>query len=694
VWADGNPLGSDDLPGVEGRRREHLAAFEGLQRDRLLADELFGEVRRLVDIAGATGTTADAYVDVARTRLLGVAGSLAASDAAVLASHDFLADLWWTDELLTSLARGRGLGTPRFLAELPVEGDDPEGMSILGYGGYGNMPPVANDDYCYTKHDTNLSVSPPGVMSNDYDPNGDPLTASLVSGPSHAWSFTFNSSGGFSYTPSYHYAGTDSFVYRVSDGQSTDDATVMLNVYNSGPIATTDSYQTKHDTALNVPAPGVKSNDYDGDGDPITAILVSGPSHASSFTFNSNGNGSFSYAPAYHYVGSDSFTYKVNDGIADSPTATVSINVYNNAPVANNDSYQTKHDVALNVSAPGVKSNDYDSDGDPMTAILVSGPSHASSFTFNYNGNGSFTYTPAYHSVGMDSFTYKVNDGVEDSLPATVSITVSNNPPMAVDDSGYIAASGVTRSVSGADGVLKNDYDPDGDTPLGATIATGASHGTVWFSNDGSFEYTSNPGYAGTDSFTYWAFDGIATSVSTATVTITVFRVDHQTVATSPADRTRTKVGVGEVVDLTVVPPSVPGVEWHLFGGGAISSNSGLSTTFTADERASESHVQGVVAGVSCTVHFNVVEPTGQTIEQAAGTGVWHVQGKPSVGFQGTPYIHPDDVSFQFIQVREGAVAGVGTGFFSIIDGLVHADGAMDGCRCIGSGTRIRSRHN
>jgi len=220
VWADGNPLGSDDLPGVEGRRREHLAALEGLQRDRLLADELFGEVRRLVDIAGATGTTADAYVDVARARLLGVAATLAGSEAARLASHDFLADLWWTDELLTSLARGRALGAPRFLAELPVEGDDPEGMTMLGYGGYGNMPPVANDDSYYTKHDTNLSVSPPGVKSNDYDSDGDPMTAILVSGPSHALSFTFNynGNGSFTYTPAYHYVGMDTFTYKVNDG--------------------------------------------------------------------------------------------------------------------------------------------------------------------------------------------------------------------------------------------------------------------------------------------------------------------------------------------------------------------------------------------------------------------------------------------------------------------------------------------
>ena len=515
VWADGNPLGSDDLPGVNARRREHLAALEGLQRDRLLADELFGEVRRLVQIAGASTATADAYVDVARARLLGVAGSLAASDAAVLASHDFLADLWWTDELLTSLARGRALGAPRFLAELPVEGDDPEGMSMLGYGGYGNMPPVANDDSYYAKHDTNLSVPPPGVKSNDYDPNYDPLTASLVSGPSHAASFTFNSNGSFSYTPAYHYVGADSFVYRVSDGQYTDDATASINVYNNAPVANNDSYQTKHDVALNVSAPGVKSNDYDYDYDPMTAIQVTGPSHASSFTLNSNG--SFSYTPAYHYVGVDTFTYKVNDGIANSNTATVSINVYNNAPVANNDSYQTKHDVTLDVFPPGVKSNDYDYDYDELTAILVTGPSHASSFTLNANGR--FIYTPVEHYVGDDSFTYKVNDGIVDSATATVSINVYNNPPVAEND--YYSTPHDTDLIGWWPGVTWNDYDWDYDECT-AILVTGPSHaGSFALEANGSFEYRPAYHYVGNDTFTYKLNDGVVDS-AIATVSINV----------------------------------------------------------------------------------------------------------------------------------------------------------------------------
>jgi len=291
---------------------------------------------------------------------------------------------------------------------------------------YPPMPPTANNDSYSTRHDVTLSVSASGVLSNDTLPPG--TTVSLVSNPYHASSFTFNTNGSFSYTPSYHYVGADSFIYRLTNGTYSDDATVSINVWNAPPTAQNDSYSTRHDIQLTVSVPGVKSNDTSTDGDPITAILVSTPAHAAAGGFQFNANGSFSYTPAYHYVGTDSFTYKVNDGLIDSSTATVSINVWNAPPTAQNDSYSVKHDTLLAVSAPGVKSNDTSTDGDAITAVLVTSPSHAQSFTFN--ADGSFTYMPAYHYYGSDSFTYKVNDGIADSNTATVSLNVMNQTPV------------------------------------------------------------------------------------------------------------------------------------------------------------------------------------------------------------------------------------------------------------------------
>src|SRR5205814_353545 len=141
---------------------------------------------------------------------------------------------------------------------------------------------------------------------------------------------------------------------------------------------------------------------------------------------------SFSYTPAANYHGTDSFTYKANDGQADSGIATVNIAItaVNDAPVAVNDSYTTAEDTTLNVAAAGVLANDSDVDGDSLSAVLVSQPTHGS---LTLNSNGSFRYAPAANYHGTDSFTYKANDGQADwSIDAVnIAIKAVNDAPVA-----------------------------------------------------------------------------------------------------------------------------------------------------------------------------------------------------------------------------------------------------------------------
>src|SRR3989441_2367894 len=156
-----------------------------------------------------------------------------------------------------------------------------------------------------------------------------------------------------------------------------------------------------------------------------------------------------SHHDALPIYGPDSFTYKANDGQADSPTnATVSITVtpVNDPPgtsggIVADDSYTTPEDTALAVTGAGVLANDTAVDGDPLTAILVNGPAHG---TLSLNNDGSFTYTPALNYNGPDSFTYKANDGQVDSpTNATVSITVTP-----VNDAPATSRTAVPQSLS------------------------------------------------------------------------------------------------------------------------------------------------------------------------------------------------------------------------------------------------------
>ena len=213
--------------------------------------------------------------------------------------------------------------------------------------------------------------------------------------------------------------------------------TITVNAVNDAPVAANDSYSDDEDTTLNVAAPGVLGNDSDADGNPLTAVLVSGPL-ASQGSLTLNANGSFGFTPALNFNGPVTFTYKANDGTADSNVATVTItvNAVNDAPVATNDSYSVNEDTPLNMAAPGVLGNDTDADGNPLTAVLVSGPL-ASQGSLTLNANGSFGFTPTLNFNGPATFTYKANDGSADSNVATVTITVNpvNDAPVATNDS-------------------------------------------------------------------------------------------------------------------------------------------------------------------------------------------------------------------------------------------------------------------
>src|SRR5207244_597675 len=142
----------------------------------------------------------------------------------------------------------------------------------------------------------------------------------------------------------------DSFTYKANDGAADSNlATVSLTVtaVNDAPVATAESYTTAEDTALTIGRAACSEGEAtDVDGDPLSAVLVSGPSHG---TLSLSSDGSFSYTPSANYTGSDSFTYKANDGAADSNLATVSLTVtaVNDAPVATAESYTTAEDTAL-----------------------------------------------------------------------------------------------------------------------------------------------------------------------------------------------------------------------------------------------------------------------------------------------------------------------------------------------------------
>jgi VCBS repeat-containing protein len=448
-----------------------------------------------------------------------------------------------------------------------------------------NDAPVATPDNYTTDEDTALVVEAPGILGNDTDPDNPTLTAVLVTAPSHG-TLALKADGSFTYTPAANFNGADAFTYQASDGAKTSDVTTVsltITAVNDAPVAAGDSYSTDEDTPLTVGAPGVLTNDTDVEATPLTAALVVGPAHG---TLALNADGSFTYTPAPNFSGSDSFTYQASDGSLSSGVATVDLTVrpVNDAPVAGDDSYTTNEDTALTVAAPGILGNDGDVDSPTLTVVLVTGPSHG---TLALNADGSFTYTPAANFNGADSFTYRASDGAAQSAVATVALSIApvNDAPVAAGDS-YTTDQDTPLTVAAA-GVLGNDTDVE-NSALTAALVTGPAHGAVTLNADGSFTYTPTAGFAGSDSFTYQASDGVAASTP-ATVSITVqARADDETVlGTEGADVILVTQGeAGVVVTLNGVARTYTGLS-HLDiqgrGGNDIIVLSGLSIPVSAD---------------------------------------------------------------------------------------------------------------
>ncbi|RLE36850.1 hypothetical protein DRJ23_06755, partial [Candidatus Acetothermia bacterium] len=186
-----------------------------------------------------------------------------------------------------------------------------------------NNPPVAVDDNTVTDEDTPVTIP---VLENDSDPDGDTITVTDTSIPTHG-ATVVNLDGTITYTPDPDYCGQDSFTYAISDGNGGSDraaVTITVNCVNDPPVAQDDTATTSSDTAVTI---AVLANDADPDGtlDPTTVSINTPPSDGSVIV---NADGTITYHPDPGFSGVDTFTYTVddNEGLT-SNIATVSVTV-------------------------------------------------------------------------------------------------------------------------------------------------------------------------------------------------------------------------------------------------------------------------------------------------------------------------------------------------------------------------------
>jgi ELWxxDGT repeat protein len=393
------------------------------------------------------------------------------------------------------------------------------------------------------------------VLTNDSDLDDMALAAELQSGPVHG-ALAFNADGSFSYTPSADFNGVDSFTYRVFDGSLySDPISVELQV---SPVNDAPSFQVGPAVVVNEDAGARTFINW------ATNLAAGGRDEArQSLSFDLVGNDNptlFAQAPTLAADGTLSFTVTANaSGIAhlalvlrdDGGTAnggvdhsaaqlfTITIDPVNDAPVGVVDNYVVDEDGVLVAGGIGVLANDSDIDSASLEARLVSGPQQGQ---LVLNADGSFRYTPNANYHGADGFSYRVWDGQVVSGITSVMISVNpvNDAPNAVDD---VFSGNEDSPIVG--NLLANDSDVEGD-PMLALLVGGPAHGSLALDSvTGSFVYTPDANFHGSDSFTYQVNDSAIASVS-----ITVHPVVDAPTLAPVEDRF---VQAGDVVQLALL---------------------------------------------------------------------------------------------------------------------------------------------
>ena len=364
-----------------------------------------------------------------------------------------------------------------------------------------NDAPEATQQSVETDEDTPASITLSGS-----DPEGDALSYSIVNTPTHG---TLSGTGpDVVYTPNANYHGPDNFTFRVNDGTVSSGwryVSISVASVNDAPKSMSQNLGTSEDRAFSFNLYGSDA-DYDPY-DALTFTVVSQPAHGK-LTGTAP---SLTYTPDPNYSGTDSFSYKVNDGTTDSSVATMSVSIMavNDAPVASPQTVNVNEDTPVPVTLTAT-----DIDSNQFGFGIESYPQHG--VLSGTIPNLSYKAAANYH--GPDSFTYRAYDG--SSWSETVTVTINIAP---VNDAPVANAQTVATNEDAAKAVTLSGSDVDGD-PLTYILVNPPTRGTLTGAVP-NLVYTPAADSNGPDSFTFVVSDGESQS-ATATVTVNVAAVN------------------------------------------------------------------------------------------------------------------------------------------------------------------------
>lgn len=381
-----------------------------------------------------------------------------------------------------------------------------------------NQPPTPNNDIAQTPVNTPVIIP---VLTNDSDPDNDPLTVTQINTPPQNGEVVINPDGNVTYTPNTGYTGCEIFIYSVCDPSGACAQAIVsvqvgdIGCLNQPPIAIDDVAVATEGIPVAI---FVLDNDFDPDGN-IASLTASSDPYNGSISILPNETG-FIYTSNTDFVGTDYFTYIICDNgspvLCDTAYVTITIQP------ANIDAQPDIVFTSINTAVTfNVLSNDFG------TAIQLSqvfgGPDFGNISVIP--GTGNIVYTPDPGFTGTDYFEYQICDiaGNCDITLVTLivqPISITNLPPVAVSD---LDTTSVNVPVTIT--VLQNDYDPFGGTSIAvqSSLPSLPTNGIAVVNSNGTITYTPNNGFSGTDTFEYIICDnGTPVLCDTAYVSITV----------------------------------------------------------------------------------------------------------------------------------------------------------------------------
>ena len=281
--------------------------------------------------------------------------------------------------------------------------------------------------------------------------------------------------------------------------EKTATLTINVNAVNDAPVATFDSFSTNEDSPFNGQ---LTATDLDGD---TLSYWVKTAAQNGAVTVNSDGT--FTYTPNENFNGTDTFEYEVSDGQStDTKVVNITVNAINDAPVIKNTSVTTVEDAEyVNL---------------PVDITYVDSTSHTyTSFSADHGEvwvtwENTLRYKPEKDYFGNDVAKYEItdNNGLKSTWEVAIKILNHLDAPVATFDNFSVNEDEIFNGQ-----LTATDIDSEN---LTFSRIQQAENGTVTINSDGSFTYTPNENFNGTDTFEYKVSDGIKSANQVVTVTV------------------------------------------------------------------------------------------------------------------------------------------------------------------------------